>query len=488
MKTNWWNKSVIYQIFPDRFNIGDNKTIAEKIKMGLYPSNAVAKNWDSLPTNEEGFIFHFFGGDLQGIIEKIDYIKNLGVSVLYLTPIFSCGTYHGYDAQDYKAINKGLGDIQKFKELVNELHKENIKLIIDVSISHLSSEHPYFKEAITNPNSKYKDYFYFTNYPKEYQCWYGFDYLPQLNFGNPAVLEEFITNEDSVIKFWIKQGVDGIRFDCANDLGPKIDSIIYKTIKDTNPDAFMIGEIFNFAGDWANYLDGVQSYFFTSSIFSLFEGKISSTQFGAEISNAINKFPYEKLLNSPIFLSSHDIKRSLTKFNGNEDILFLATLLQFSLPGIPMIYYGEEIGMTGGEDPFNRSPMKWNDKEWNHSILEKYKYLIKLRNTRPELQYGKIIELSEWLNNGVIAYLRYIEDDPKSFSLVIINPTTENKNFRLFIPYSYFFNDLIMEDFFTGKQLKSTSSYMDVEIEPASGYLYCPDYLYKKNYSFFNRI
>ena len=187
-------------------------------------------------------------------------------------------------------------------------------------------------------------------------------------------------------------------------------------------------------------------------------------------------------------LSSHDSGRAFTILNRDMDQYALALILQFTLPGVPMIYYGEEIGMEGEGDPLNRAPMRWNEDNWNKDILKLYQQMIRLRKERVELCHGEFLELSNWLNNGVVAYFRYIRDDPKQCSLIIVNPTDEKKTFRLFVPYSYLLSDVIMEDVFTGKRVMNIDSYLDIEIEPRKGTVYIPDYLYKDNYSFYKRI
>jgi alpha-glucosidase len=355
-------------------------------------------------------------------------------------------------------------------------------------INHLSDQHPYFQEALRNPNSKYRDYFYFTEYPDIYNCWWGYRHMPELRLEHEAVREEFITAEESVIRFWLDKGIDGIRLDCANDLGPEVCRLIYDTVKAQNPETIVIGELSGFAAEWLEVLDGVQSYFSTVSIYSLLEEKISASQFGANISTLHKEAPDNKLFNSFTMLSSHDYRRVLTILKNDIDRYLLALILQFTLPGIPMIYYGEEIGMEGESDPLNRAPMRWDESHWNQDVLRLYQRLIKLRKEHDELCRGEFMDLSQWLNNGAAAYFRYLPEDPKQCSLVVVNPTEEKKSFRLFIPYSYFLSNVMMEDLFTGQTTQNIDSYLDIEVGPQQGAIYLPDYLYKKNYSFYKRI
>lgn len=474
---------------PDRFHIGNNLTIHGKIAQGLYPHNGIPKNWNELPEEkQEENNYHFYGGDLAGIIEKLDYIQHLGANVIYLTPFFRSNTYHKYDTLDYKSIDPAMGDFSTFDELIRQAHQRDIKVLIDLVLNHLSDQHPYFKEAVRNPDSQYRDYFYFTDHPNTYNCWWGFPFMPELRLEHEAVQEEFITGQDSVIRFWLEKDIDGIRLDCANDLGPEVCRVIYDTVKMVNPNAILLGEVAGFAAEWLHVLDGVQSYFITVSIYSLLQKKISASQFGMNLKTLYEESPDKKILNSFTMLSSHDSGRAFTILNRDMNQYALALILQFTLPGIPMIYYGEEIGMEGKGDPLNRAPMQWNEDNWNKDILNLYQQMIQLRKERVELCRGEFLELSHWLNNGVIAYFRYLPEDPKQCSLVIINPTENKKTFRLFVPYSYFLSDVIIKDIFTGQQTINIDSALDIEIEPMKGAVYLPDYLYKNNYSFYKRI
>jgi glycosidase len=488
MSKDWFHSCIVYQIMPDRFHIGNNLTIHQKIAQGHYPPHAIPKDWDELPEDRHAENnVHFYGGDLAGILEKLDYIRNLGADAMYLTPVFRSNSYHKYDTLDYTSIDPSLGDLATFEDLIHQAHQQNIKVIIDIVLNHVSDHHPYFKEAHQNPHSKYREYFYFTE-PNTYQCWWGYPSMPELRLEHEAVKEEFITGKESVIRFWLEKGVDGIRLDCANDLGYEICRAIYETAKAINPDAIILGEVANFAAEWLQVLDGGQSYFITASIYSLLNRQISASQFGANLKTLYEQSPRGNLLNSLTMLSSHDSQRALTVLNGDMNTYRLALLLQFTLPGVPMIYYGEEIGMQGGADPLNRAPMQWNETQWNNDILSVYQQMIRLRKERVEFCYGEFLELSQWLANGVVAYFRYVADDPKQYSLVIINPTEQKKAFRLFIPYSYLVSDVIMEDLFTRKRIKSIDSFLDIEIDPLKGAVYIPDYLYKGNYSFYKRI
>jgi alpha-glucosidase len=486
-KDDWKNSAVIYQIMADRFFIGKGKTIDQKMEEGLYGENAIAMNWDELPSEANGRApLQFFGGDFQGIIEKLDYIQGIGANTVYITPFLESPSYHKYDALDFRSIDKAYGDFSLYRKLREELKKRNMKLIIDLAINHLSDNHPFFREAVSDEFSPCKDMFSFSDYPSEYSCWWGIKSMPEVNFDSKTAIDEFITGENSVINFWMKQGTDAIRFDCGNDLGMEVCDLIYRHMKEKDDSISVIGEVTNYAADWMNVYDGIQDYFYTKSLFSLLEGKITSRQFGMNMKRRYESYGHEKAVSSFLMVSSHDFPRLLHSCNGNMTKYYIALFLQFTLPGIPMIYYGEEVGMTGGWDPFNRAPMIWEEDKWNRDIVDFFKKLINFRKSRPELNGGKFEDLSEWLDNGVIAFLRF-GDQPEDFSLIIINPTDEVKDFDIFVPYSYLYGEVIMRDFFGEGETTSEDSCLSISIKPGQCSVYIPDYLYKPNYTFYKK-
>jgi len=485
-KRNWKESAIIYQIMPDRFFIGNGKSINQKMGERLYGDNGIPRQWDELPRATPQSPDEFFGGDFQGIIEKLDYIRDLGADTLYITPFFDSPSYHKYDALDFRSIDKAFGDFDTYKTLQNELKKRDMKLIIDLAINHLSCKHPYFQDALTHENSPYKDMFSFSEYPGEYSCWWGIKSMPEVNFSNKAALKEFITGENSIINFWMKQGADAIRFDCGNDLGMEVCDLIYKQIKGRNDSISVIGEVTNYAADWMKVYDGIQDYFYTKSLFSLLDEKITARQFGMNMKRRYESYGHDKAVSSFLMVSSHDFPRLLDSCNGDMTKYYIALTLQFTLPGIPMIYYGEEIGMTGGWDPLNRAPMIWDESKWNREIVYFHKKMISFRNSRPELNGGKYEDLSEWLDNGVIAFLRYGRQ-PEDYSLTIINPTNESKNFELFVPYSHMYGEVIMKDYFGDGSAVSEDSCLPVSIKPGQCSVYIPDYLYKPNYTFYKK-
>lgn len=479
--------TLVYQIFPDRFFIGKQQTADSKFERKLYPAHAKKMQWDESPIKNDAKNQHF-GGDLWGISEKADYIASLGVDAVYITPVYEAPSYHRYDSVNYRSVDKALGGMDAFRTMIGSLHQKGIKVIIDLVLNHLSSNHPFFIEAKTGSQSPFRDYFLF-NDDGSYACWWGNSGMPELNLENNNVVEEFITGPNSVLKFWIDMDIDGFRLDCANDLGIKICSIVSETAKKIKPDIYIIGETFHYGAQWKKGLDGIQSYYYTASILSLLHGEISSRQFGMNISTLFNEMePLGGIHQSWCMLSSHDFPRPLTTLHGDIAKFKLAVLLQFTLPGIPMIYYGDEIGMQGGEDPGNRAPMIWDEKHQSSEIRKYYRQIIALRKSRNEFAGGNFVDFSDWLSNGVAGFMRTSKEDPRDYCLIFVNPSKEPRRFTLFVPAAHMFSDLVLKDYFTGSAIRSSCGSITIEIPAVSGAVYIPDYHCKEHYLFSKRL
>jgi len=299
-------------------------------------------------------------------------------------------------------------------------------------------------------------------------------------------MEEFITGENSVLRYWLRTGVDGIRLDSANDLGLSVADAALRVGREENPDAVIIGEIFCFASSWTKRLDAVQSYYAYHSIFSLLKNEISSVQFMKNILRIYEDYGITKSLQSLNMIASHDTPRALSMLDNDRNRLFIAITLMFTLPGVPMIYYGEENGMCGMFDPQNRAPMAWDLDNCDIEIHNLYRKLIELRKSRKEIQCGKLIDLTGWLENGVIAFIRHT-GNPSQFSLTVINPANERKDFRLFVPYPHFFSELELEDIFSNMKIRIFVSSVEIELEPMQCAVFIPVDGCIGNYSFFKR-
>lgn len=455
---DWLKNKIVYQIFPDLFC---------KYEISV-----------SIP---EGY----YGGNLKGIISKIDYISNFGFDVIYINPIFKAQSNHRYDVLDFYSVDPILGTIEDFKNLLNEAHSRGIKVILDIPFNHVSDKHEWFIDVLNNTNSKYKDYFVFDG--KQYNRWRGSN-LVELNLDNKKVLDYLILGKNSVLKFWISLGIDGVRLDCANDIGMHVSRIIRDKAHSINPNFLVMGEVFNFAGDWSKYLDSLQSYYLTDLIFSLVRNEISLHSFSKGIDFIIGWYNYNVLLNSLNIISSHDTTRILDIIGDDIDIYRIILSLQFTLPGVPVVLYGEEVGISSGKvgEESARKMMIWDESKWNYKIVSLYKSFINLRKSRIELQEGNFINISSLVDYEFFAFLRFTKKR-EEFSIVLVNPTSKVIEKKVIVPYSHLHDALKLVDYFSGEEFLCKVSSVKVKLLPFQVMVLVPNWKYIEGYSFYKR-
>ncbi len=424
----WWDDAVFYEIFVRSFN----------------------------DSNGDGI------GDFNGILQKLDYIQQLGANAIWLMPIHPSPSYHGYDVLDYYAINPEYGTMDDFKQLLKEAHKRNIKIIIDLVVNHTSSQHPFFMDANSGTNSTYRDWYVWSDSPGNH--WYqgnsGYyfglfcDCMPDLNYRNPEVTSEMF----KVTKYWLEDiGIDGFRVDAAKHLiedGNKLENTdathkwfknFYTFYKSVNTDAYTVGEVFGagaFIGTtYTQQLDHIFNFELANGIMNSVSGE-SNTGINSAWNFTLNDISNGEYAT---FLTNHDQNRVMSVLNGNEEKAKLAAVMLLTSPGTPFIYYGEEIGMQGKKpDEDIRLPMQWNaetsagfttgtpwrDPGVNYSqvnvaaqendpssLLNLYRTLTKLRSEHPVLRTGSLAIL-ETGNAGVYAIMRH---DKSENILVVIN-------------------------------------------------------------------
>lgn len=405
----WAKGKIMYQIFPDRF--------AESDKFHPLPAKnerILHDNWEDTPLfvyEQKPYLANdYFGGNLRGMIEKLDYLKELGVGIIYLNPVFESSENHRYSTADYKKIDPYLGTEKDFTDFTKACHKRDIRVILDGVFSHTGADSVYFNKfghydsrgAYQSQTSPYYPWYEFSSFPEKYESWWGFKNLPNVREDNEAYLD-FITNpETGVLKFWHDRGVDGWRLDVADELPDVFIDRLRQTVKQLNPDALIIGEVWEDASHKESYgikrryllgqqLDSVMNYPFRTAIIDYVKTN-NGTEFLCSVTKILENYPQEVLSVLMNFLGTHDTKRILTELGVAEEIppaeqgkyrlsqeafqkafelLKLATVLQFTLPGIPCIYYGDEVGLQGFRDPYCRMtyPYGREDKD----ILEFYK-------------------------------------------------------------------------------------------------------------------
>lgn len=377
----WYKNCVVYQIFPDRFfradGINKDALLGKRIE-----------EWSTLPyyiKNDDGSIkeWNFWGGNLKGIIEKLPYLAALGITCIYLNPIFKARSNHRYDTSDYMMIDPLLGTEEDFILLCNKAKNQGIRIILDGVFSH------------TGIDSKY-----YTQKPSWYtgEFWWGVKDLPEVNENNPE-FTEFICGENGVIRHWIRLGASGFRLDVADELPDEFIENIRKAVKSENPNAVLIGEVWEDASNKISYgrrrkfihgrqLDGAMNYPLREDIISFINKDIDAYEFADRINCRMENYPKEAFYSNFNLIGSHDRERILSVFDGNTEKLKIAAMLSFILPGAPVIYYGDEAGVSGGTDPDNRRTFPWDNQD--EDLTEFYRNLIRVYKRSPELISGDL--------------------------------------------------------------------------------------------------
>ena len=400
-EVNWLQESVVYQIFPDRFHNGDPSIDVEGT--GQWGKGKIHKR-------------SIYGGDLRGIIEKLPYLEELGVNLIYLTPIFKSDTNHKYNTEDYFSIDPQFGTLEEAKELVEKAHNLGIKIVFDAVFNHSGSDFFAFKDLIENQQeSQYKEWYFVDSWPikksknKYYTFANGCDNMPKLNTNNKEVREYLL----KVGEFWIKEiGIDGWRLDVCDEVGHEFWREFRKRVKEAKSDAIIIGEIMHEANSFlkGDQLDGIMNYPFKNAIIDFFaKGIINGREF-LDIM-AENRVLYMDSITKQMWnlIGSHDTKRIYNECHGNVNRMKLAIAYQFLYIGVPYIYYGDEIGLDGGDDPENRKCMIWDKEKQNRELFDFYKNMINIRKNNKVFTFGNFKEV--YCENNIIAFKRVLEKE-----------------------------------------------------------------------------
>lgn len=424
----WLQESVVYQIFPDRFCNGDSNINVQ----GTLP-------WGKGKVNKRSM----YGGDLRGIIDKLPYLKDLGINLIYLTPIFKSMSNHKYNTKDYFDIDPQFGTLSEARELVEKAHSSGIKIVFDAVFNHSGSDFFAFEDVIKNQQeSKYKEWYFIDSWPvnqsknKYYTFANGCDNMPKLNTNNEDVKQYLL----KVGEYWIKEiGIDGWRLDVCDEVGHEFWRDFRKVIKKADKDAIIIGEIMHEANSFlkGDQLDGIMNYPFKNAIIDFFGKNIITAREFFDIM-AENRALYMDSIIKQMWnlIGSHDTKRIYNECEGNIDRIKLAIAYQFLYLGVPYIYYGDEVGLDGGDDPENRKCMIWDEERQNKELLNFYKMMIKVRASNKALVHGDFEEI--YCEANLLAFKRVLNDEKL---IVIFNNSDEDTEIELNLKCSA--NDLI---------------------------------------------
>lgn len=475
---------VIYQIFPERFAIGGGLSSAEKLALPAYNlPHATKRGWDE-STLHQGWADQFFGGDLDGITDKLDYLTDLGVTGVYLTPVFTSPSNHKYDAQDYFSVDPMFGGDAALTRLADALHARSMSLTLDAVLNHVSSKHPWFVAAQTGDATK-RDWFTFQP-DGSYQCWQDNTSLPELNLAHPEVRDVLYRKPDSLVQHWLSKGIDHWRFDVAQDVGIPVAQEMRAIVGARFPKANLLGELNGFSGDWFQQGDayhGMMNYWYRTATLAWLAGDIDAVQMNHAVRDARLGYGLQGLLCSWNMLSSHDTPRLITTV-GSAEKARMAMLIQFTMPGVPLVYYGEEIGMEGGADPDCRRTMRWDERQWNHTQRRWVQQLIKIRQGNPALQYGDVIVLGDRLKGNALVFLRHTEQ-PGEAALVVVNLDDKPLECVVMLPYSHWYDGVPLHDALgQAPATRVEAASVRLKIPPQSGAVYLASEPHK-NYLYF---
>ena len=458
---DWLSGGIMYQIFPDRFYRSGTT------KYNVPQDRYLHQRWGSQPEwrpNHQGEITNsdYFGGDLEGIIQKLDYLQSLGITCIYLNPIFEAHSNHRYDTADYTKVDPLLGSKEDFKRLCKEANKRGIHIMLDGVFNHTGSDSIYFNRkgryqtlgAYQSQESPYYDWYQFYQWPEQYACWWNFETLPNVNEANETY-NAYINGTDGVIQTWLKAGADGWRLDVADELPDLFLDDITKAAKQVKPTSMILGEVWEDASNKMAYgqrrryllgkqLDSVMNYPFREAIIGFLTGK-NPAEMMELIMTVLEHYPPGAIHLLMNHIGTHDTERILTVLGGEPlngrdrewqsrtklsqeqrsrglALLKLASLMQYTLPGIPCVYYGDEAGMEGYRDPFNRGCFPWG-----HEVAELvnwYRSLGKIRHSCEVLKQGTLEPY--YADDDCFVYVRSDEAVGQKL-LVAVNRTAQRK-------------------------------------------------------------
>lgn len=398
---DWVKHAIFYQIFPDRFS---RATQPYKKLLKQMPW----EDWDATPTLQG-----YKGGDLWGVMERLDYIQDLGVNAIYFTPIFQSASNHRYHTHDYYRVDPMLGGNEAFRDLLDAAHDSDIKVVLDGVFNHSSRGFFFFHDVLENgSNSPWLDWFkihefplhpYTGEFPANYEGWAGNRALPVFNHDNPAVREYIM----EIAEYWIEFGIDGWRLDVPFEVkAPGFWQEFRDRVKAINPEAYIVGEVWGDSREWLDgtQFDGVMNYLFAGPTIAFAAGDrvvleqvqdrdyhpyppLFAGEYAQKMQSLLELYPWEIQLTQLNLLASHDTARLLTIAGGDHASVELCTLLLMTFPGAPSIYYGDEVGLPGGIDPDSRRGFP-TEENWNLDIDKVHRQLIAIRHAYPALRTG----------------------------------------------------------------------------------------------------
>ncbi len=495
---DWFGRGVTYQIFPDRF-----RRTAPPDVSGMVGHRWLHERWDEMPVflpDENGEITNrdFFGGSLRGITEQLDYLKSLSVTTLYLNPIFEAASNHRYDTADYRAIDPLLGSEADFAVLCREAHRRGMRVMLDGVFNHTGSRSRYFNAdgfypdlgAAQSKDSPYYDWYSFHPWPTDYDAWWGVKTLPAVNESRPAYRRFIFEDTDSVVRRWLRLGADGWRLDVADELPDDFIEGIRRAVEAEKPDGYLLGEVWEDGSSKIAYsrrrryllgreTHGLMNYPLRTALLQWLTGG-DAADFRECMETLRENYPPAAFFGAMNFLGTHDTPRILTLLGAErvpEDKaaraaytlspdelrrglarLRLAGVLLYCFPGSPTLFYGDEAGMQGFEDPLNRGTYPWGRE--NAALVSFFRTLGKLRSERQSLQAGALHYL--YAQHGGLAFERETEGET---TIAALNAGDEALTLTLPWPHS------TAKDALTGQHFLAVNHRVRITLPPSSALL-----------------
>ncbi len=488
-EADWRNGAIVYQVLVDRFAPSPDM----QAKRALYPPPKTLRDWSELPRRgtyleREKVWSHeidFWGGDLQSLIGRLDYVQDLGAEVLYLNPIVLAWTNHKYDALDYRQISPEYGTHEDFRQLAAELARRGMKLVLDGVFNHMSRHSACFREAEADPQSRYRDWFVFgPRYAGGARCWWNAQNLPELNLEHAAVRDHLWNGADSVVRGWLRDGADGWRLDVAFDLGFELLRELTAVAHQQKPGSLVVGEIPNYPREWFPSVDGVMQFGLRKLTIAVANRLIDGPAFQRMASRLISDADYEHILKSWVYLDNHDTYRLATAVPDARSRR-LAQVLQFALPGAVNLYYGSEVAMEGGVDPEMRAPMRWDRVASGHPDLAWTKRLIALRRAQRALRVGDFRPAEA--NGNLIAFERYT-DRAADTVVVLVNPAPIETRATVLVANSKLMDGENLIDLLGGEVYRFRGSLIETALAPQSALVLTPLLGTPEGYSSYKRV
>jgi cyclomaltodextrinase / maltogenic alpha-amylase / neopullulanase len=488
-EADWRNGAVVYQVLVDRFAPSANLDA----KRSLYPAPKKLRDWSEEPRKgtyleKENVWSHeidFWGGDLASTMSKLDHVQQLGADVLYLNPIVLAYTNHKYDALDYNAISPEYGTRDDVKKLAAEVKRRNMKLVLDGVFNHMGRNSPKYKDAAANTKSLYRDWFVFgAQYKGGTRTWWNAQNLPELNLENKAVRDHLWAAKDSVVRSYLRDGVDGWRLDVAFDIGFNHLEALTKAAHAEKKGSLVVGEIPNYPREWFPSVDGVMHFGLRKLMIAFANREIDAPSFQRMAARMVRDADYEHMLKSWIYLDNHDTFRLATTVP-DAKARKLAQVLQFTLPGAVNLYYGTEVAMEGGDDPEMRGPMRWDRVADNHPEIAWTKQLIAMRKANRALRIGDFRTAEA--SGNVLAFERHT-DKAGDTVLVLINPAATEVSTMVLVANSKLMDGDNLIDQLNGGTYKLQGAMVETKLPPQTALVLKPRLTTPDGYSNYKRV